>query len=94
VPRTRKGTHTRRYPGRSAAIRLGINNGRAEGLNNVVRLILPKATHLGSYSWRVRRPAEASSASGYADRRADHLARLREVEGQVRGIARMVEEDR
>jgi DNA-binding FrmR family transcriptional regulator len=39
-------------------------------------------------------PAEASSASGYADRRADHLARLRKVEGQVRGIARMVEEDR
>ncbi|WP_239141482.1 metal-sensitive transcriptional regulator [Actinoplanes campanulatus] len=31
---------------------------------------------------------------GYAERRADHLIRLRKVEGQVRGIARMVGEDR
>jgi len=31
---------------------------------------------------------------GYSDRRADHLRRLRKVEGQVRGIARMVEDDR
>jgi DNA-binding FrmR family transcriptional regulator len=31
---------------------------------------------------------------GYRDRRADHMRRLRKVEGQVRGIARMVEEDR
>ena len=36
----------------------------------------------------------ASAAPGYADRKADHLARLRKVEGQVRGIARMVDEDR
>jgi DNA-binding FrmR family transcriptional regulator len=34
------------------------------------------------------------NAPGYSDRRADHLRRLRKVEGQVRGIARMVEEDR
>jgi DNA-binding FrmR family transcriptional regulator len=31
---------------------------------------------------------------GYADRRADHLRRLNKIEGQVRGIARMVDEDR
>lgn len=35
-----------------------------------------------------------STAPGYADRRADHLTRLNKVEGQVRGIARMVDEDR
>ena len=34
------------------------------------------------------------AAPGYADRRADHLRRLRKVEGQVRGIARMVDDDR
>jgi DNA-binding FrmR family transcriptional regulator len=33
-------------------------------------------------------------APGYADRRADHLNRLHKIEGQVRGIARMVDEDR
>jgi CsoR family transcriptional regulator, copper-sensing transcriptional repressor len=33
-------------------------------------------------------------APGYADRRADHLRRLNKIEGQVRGIARMVDEDR
>ena len=31
--------------------------------------------------------------AGYTDTRSEHLARLRRVEGQVRGIARMVEED-
>ena len=36
----------------------------------------------------------AAAGPGYAERRADHLARLRKVEGQVRGIARMVDEDR
>jgi DNA-binding FrmR family transcriptional regulator len=36
----------------------------------------------------------AAATPGYADRRADHLARLHKVEGQVRGIARMVEQDR
>lgn len=35
-----------------------------------------------------------STAVGYADRRADHLSRLTKVEGQVRGIERMVEQDR
>ena len=30
---------------------------------------------------------------GYADRKADHLKRLRRIEGQVRGIQRMVEEE-
>ncbi len=31
---------------------------------------------------------------GYLERKADHLARLHKVEGQVRGISRMVEQDR
>lgn len=30
---------------------------------------------------------------GYSDHRDEHLRRLRRVEGQVRGIARMIEED-
>jgi DNA-binding FrmR family transcriptional regulator len=34
------------------------------------------------------------AAPGYVERRQDHLRRLHKVEGQVRGIARMVEEDR
>jgi DNA-binding FrmR family transcriptional regulator len=36
----------------------------------------------------------APTTPGYSDRRADHLRRLRKVEGQVRGIAMMVEADR
>jgi CsoR family transcriptional regulator, copper-sensing transcriptional repressor len=31
---------------------------------------------------------------GYSEQRSDHLRRLRKIEGQVRGIARMVEQDR
>lgn len=31
---------------------------------------------------------------GYAARKADHQARLRKIEGQVRGVTRMVEQDR
>lgn len=30
---------------------------------------------------------------GYTTNKADHLARLRRVEGQVRGVQRMVEDD-
>jgi DNA-binding FrmR family transcriptional regulator len=33
------------------------------------------------------------TAPGYADSKDAHLKRLRRVEGQVRGLARMVEED-
>ncbi|MGB7981244.1 MAG: metal-sensitive transcriptional regulator [Candidatus Nanopelagicales bacterium] len=33
------------------------------------------------------------TAPGYADNRADILRRLRRIEGQVRGVHRMVEED-
>jgi DNA-binding FrmR family transcriptional regulator len=40
------------------------------------------------------RTHQAPGAPGYADRRADHLRRLNKIEGQVRGIARMVDEDR
>jgi CsoR family transcriptional regulator, copper-sensing transcriptional repressor len=36
----------------------------------------------------------ASTAPGYRDRRANYLGRLRKVEGQVRGIAKMVDDDR
>ena len=31
---------------------------------------------------------------GYTDTKADHLKRLRRIEGQVRGLQKMVEEDR
>ena len=34
------------------------------------------------------------TAPGYTELRSDHLRRLRKIEGQVRGIARMVEQDR
>ena len=37
--------------------------------------------------------AEASSAHGYIQRRDDYLKRLRRIEGQVRGLQRMVEEE-
>ncbi len=36
----------------------------------------------------------AATPPGYQAHKDDHLARLRKVEGQVRGIARMVEGDR
>ena len=32
--------------------------------------------------------------AGYSSSRDDHLTRLRKVEGQVRGIAKMVEDDK
>ena len=38
--------------------------------------------------------AAAESAPGYAEHKADQLIRLGKVEGQVRGIGRMVEADR
>ena len=31
---------------------------------------------------------------GYSERKDDHLRRLRRIEGQVRGLQRMVEEDK
>ena len=36
---------------------------------------------------------QTTLAPGYADSKDDHLKRLRRIEGQVRGIARMVEGD-
>jgi CsoR family transcriptional regulator, copper-sensing transcriptional repressor len=30
---------------------------------------------------------------GYSENKADHLARLRRIEGQVRGLQRMIDED-
>jgi DNA-binding FrmR family transcriptional regulator len=36
----------------------------------------------------------ASAPPGYRERKADHLARLRKIEGQVRGIAHMIEDER
>ena len=32
--------------------------------------------------------------NGYSDSKDDHLKRLRRIEGQVRGIAKMVEDDK
>ncbi len=36
---------------------------------------------------------QANSIPGYSSNQADHLARLRKIEGQVRGIHRMVDEE-
>jgi DNA-binding FrmR family transcriptional regulator len=33
-------------------------------------------------------------APGYTDHKADHLARLNKIEGQIRGISRMITDDR
>src|SRR5437016_1858009 len=38
--------------------------------------------------------ARAGGPPGYSGRKADHLARLARIEGQVRGMTRMVAEDR
>jgi CsoR family transcriptional regulator, copper-sensing transcriptional repressor len=38
-------------------------------------------------------PETTTAVPGYADHKDDHLKRLRRIEGQVRGIARMVESD-
>jgi len=37
---------------------------------------------------------QTTIAPGYAGHKDDHLKRLRRIEGQVRGIARMVDEDK
>ena len=34
-----------------------------------------------------------ATSPGYVENRADHLARLRRIEGQVRGLQRLIEED-
>lgn len=38
--------------------------------------------------------ARADAPPGYSGHKADHLARLARIEGQVRGVARMVDDDR
>ncbi len=38
--------------------------------------------------------ADPPSAPGYSGHKANQLARLRKIEGQVRGVTRMVDEDR
>lgn len=35
-----------------------------------------------------------SGVNGYADHKDEHLRRLRRIEGQVRGIAKMIEDDK
>jgi CsoR family transcriptional regulator, copper-sensing transcriptional repressor len=35
-----------------------------------------------------------TQAPGYSDHKADHLARLNKIEGQISGISRMVTDDR
>ena len=37
---------------------------------------------------------EGDAMPGYSERKDDHLRRLRRIEGQVRGLQRMVEEDK
>lgn len=38
-------------------------------------------------------PAPTSGAHGYSKQKDQHLKRLRRIEGQIRGLQRMVEED-
>jgi DNA-binding FrmR family transcriptional regulator len=38
--------------------------------------------------------ASDAALRGYADHKSDHLARLHKIEGQVRGLSRMVDDDR
>ena len=38
--------------------------------------------------------AKGDGMPGYSERKDDHLRRLRRIEGQVRGLHRMVEEDK
>ena len=45
------------------------------------------------YSVGVDMDEQTTIAPGYAGHKDDHLKRLRRIEGQVRGIARMVESD-
>jgi DNA-binding FrmR family transcriptional regulator len=39
-------------------------------------------------------PPSVSTPPGYTDHKNDHLARLHKIEGQVRGVTRMVDDDR
>ncbi len=39
-------------------------------------------------------PGPETSMHGYTDNRAAHLKRLRRIEGQIRGLQRMVDEDK
>ena len=39
-------------------------------------------------------PAAATQPPGYADHKDSHLKRLRRIEGQIRGLQRMVEADK
>lgn len=38
--------------------------------------------------------AQADPVPGYSGRKTDYLARLAKIEGQVRGVAKMVDQDR
>ncbi|GCB50757.1 metal-sensitive transcriptional regulator [Streptomyces sp. NL15-2K] len=49
----------------------------------------PAIPHLPPPSPRTTHPAP-----GYADSKADHLARLHKIEGQIRGISRTITDDR
>lgn len=42
---------------------------------------------------KVRAPSEPGQRRGYASGKDDYLTRLAKIEGQVRGLQRMVEED-
>lgn len=40
-----------------------------------------------------RAPKNSTAAWGYNENKSNHLRRLRRIEGQVRGLARMIEQD-
>jgi CsoR family transcriptional regulator, copper-sensing transcriptional repressor len=43
---------------------------------------------------KARRADQAAATHGYSDQRPEYQARLRRIEGQVRGLQGMVDEDR
>jgi CsoR family transcriptional regulator, copper-sensing transcriptional repressor len=51
------------------------------------------ATELGTNGNGPRAVARSRATRGYASGKADYLARLRKIEGQVRGLQKMVEAD-
>ena len=48
----------------------------------------------GAHSPPTPHPGSRPRTRGYASGKADYLARLRKIEGQVRGLQKMVEDDR
>ncbi len=58
-----------------------------------IELVLPDAPSAGPTPVRQRAARPANQPPGYLDNKQAHLRRLRRIEGQTRGLQRMVEND-